>query len=410
MRVQRGVAARAEDRGEEPRVQAAQHQVGVGDRRGAAPSVAGRAGVGAGAGGAGAGAHAVEAEDRAAAGRHGLHVEHRRAQLGSGHTGGVAPLQRAGVAAYISRGAAHVEAEHRRCPDLVGGAGHADHPAGRAGDHRVAAAERLGPHQAAGRGHEVERRAGDRVGHAPDVGLQHWRQIGVGHSGLGAGDEAGEGGDLGAQGDEGEAGGAGDLAGALFVGGVQVGVQEGDGGGGEALGDGGLQADLQRALVQRPHDRAVGGQPLGGLDDAGIERGRPHDVEGEQVRPRLVPDQQAVGEAFGGDEQGAGAAALQQRIGGDRGAHLDRLDTRGGKGRARGGSKNPPHGFDSGVLIGRRGRQQLQRELRSVVGPADHVGEGAAPIDPEGQPPVQNLTSGCDCLRGAIALDRPIPT
>jgi hypothetical protein len=132
----------------------------------------------------------------------------------------------------------------------LGGAGDADHAAGRAGDHGVAAAEGLGADQAAGRGHEVERRALDRGGHPLHVGLQDGRQIGVGDGGLGARDEAGQGRDLVAERHECEAGVAGDLAGGDLVLRAQVGVQEGDGGGGEALAGGRLQGFRQPRAVQ----------------------------------------------------------------------------------------------------------------------------------------------------------------
>ena len=68
-------------------------------------------------------------------------------------------------------------------------------------------------HQPAGRGHEVQRRAGHRVGHPAHIGLQHRRQIGVGDGRLGPRHEAGQGRDLVAQRHEGEAGRSRQLAG-----------------------------------------------------------------------------------------------------------------------------------------------------------------------------------------------------
>ena len=192
-RVQGGVALRPEHRREESGVEPAQHQVRVRHRRRPAPAVAGRPRIGPGAGRAGAGPHAVERQDRAAAGRHRLHVQHRAAQLHAGDLRRVPPLQDAREPADVRRCPAHVETQNGDLARLRRRPRHADHPAGRAGDHRVAAPERLSRHQSARRGHEVERRTGHRVGHPAHIGLQHRRQVGVGHRRLRPRDEAGQG-------------------------------------------------------------------------------------------------------------------------------------------------------------------------------------------------------------------------
>src|SRR3982751_948593 len=53
---------------------------------------------------------------------------------------------------------------------------------------------------------------------------------------------------------------------------------------------------------------------------------------GERFRAVLVGDAQRVGEAAGGDEQRAVTLALEQRIGGDRRAHLHGVELRDGQG------------------------------------------------------------------------------
>ncbi len=75
-------------------------------------------------------------------------------------------------------------------------------------------------------------------------------------------------------------------------------------------------------------DRAVGAHALVDLDDALVEHVGLDDMAGEDLRPRLVADAQRVAEALGDDEERALALALEQRIGGDRGAHLHRADAR----------------------------------------------------------------------------------
>ncbi len=174
-RVQRLVGRGTEHPGEGGRVDTAQHQIGVGHRGRAAAAVGGRARIGPGALGSGAGPEAVEAEDRAAAGRDGLDVEHRRAQLHPRDPGLLAPLQRAGKAADVGRSAAHVETEHGVPGRLGGGARDPDHPACRPREHGVPSAEGRRPDQPARRGHEEERRALQRADQAVDIGPQHRR-------------------------------------------------------------------------------------------------------------------------------------------------------------------------------------------------------------------------------------------
>ncbi len=153
------------------------------------------------------------------------------------------------------------------------------------------------------------------------------------------------------------------LAGGDLMGRIEVGMQEGDGDGAITLGRRGLKLRGQGRFVERAHDGAVGSQPLVGLDHAGIERVRPHDVQREEVGPGLIADQHRIGEALSGHEQGPGASPLQQGVGGDRGPHLDRLDPGRREGLAGLGLQHPAHGLHGRVLIGRRGGKQLQRHL-----------------------------------------------
>ena len=77
---------------------------------------------------------------------------------------------------------------------------------------------------------EIERRAVDRLGDRSGVGPDGGGQIGVGDGGLRAGDVAGQGRDLVRQGDEIEPRGLGQSPGLKLMFGIEVGVQEGDGG------------------------------------------------------------------------------------------------------------------------------------------------------------------------------------
>ena len=92
---------RAEHRRKCRRIDAAQDQIGVGDRGRTAPTVGGRSGIGAGAGRTYPGAQAVEGQDRAAAGGDGLDVEHGRAHRRAGDRGAGPALQGAGETAHV---------------------------------------------------------------------------------------------------------------------------------------------------------------------------------------------------------------------------------------------------------------------------------------------------------------------
>ena len=154
--VERRIGRRAEHRREEPGVEAPYDQIGVGDRGRPAAAIGRRARIGAGASRPHPGPQAIERQDRAAAGGHGGHVQHGRAQLDPGHLGGVSPLEDAGEAAHVGGRPAHVEPEDGLGAGRIGDPGRADDAAGRPGDHRVATPEGFAARQAAVGGHEVE--------------------------------------------------------------------------------------------------------------------------------------------------------------------------------------------------------------------------------------------------------------
>ena len=117
----------------------AEQQIGVGHRQRAAFAVAGGAGIGAGTFGPGAQAGAIEGQNGAAAGRHGVDGEHRGAQPHPGDFGLKRALIGAVVERHIGAGAAHVEADNGVETGRGGGAHGADNAAGRAGEDRILA-------------------------------------------------------------------------------------------------------------------------------------------------------------------------------------------------------------------------------------------------------------------------------
>ena len=139
--VERLVAVRAEHLGEVGGLDAAEHHVGVGDGERAAAAVAGGSRVGAGRVRPDAVAAAVEVQDRAAAGRDGVDVQHGRAQPDAGDLCGEDAFVLAGEVRHVGGGAAHVEADDPVEAGELRHAGHADDAAGRAGQDGVLAAE-----------------------------------------------------------------------------------------------------------------------------------------------------------------------------------------------------------------------------------------------------------------------------
>ncbi|CAM5406816.1 hypothetical protein SANTM175S_09083 [Streptomyces antimycoticus] len=168
------------------------------------------------------------------------------------------------------------------------------------------------------------------------------------------------------------------------MGGVPIAVQQDDGGAAEAVAVGGAQRLGGGVEVQGADDLAVSVHPLGDLHHPVIQRLGEQDPAVEEAGPVLVRDAQGVPEAFGDDEDGRLALALQQGVGGDRGAHLDDVDP---VGRDRFTGAEPqrlPDPGDSGVgiALGVVG-EQLAGDQAAVRTLADDVREGSAPVDPE---------------------------
>jgi hypothetical protein len=136
--------------------------------------------------------------------------------------------------------------------------------------------------------------------------------------------------------------------------------------------------------VRPAHGLAVGHDAFVDLDDALVKLFGKDDLLGENVRPGLVGDAKRVAEAPGDDQQRAVALALEQRIGGDRGAHLDVTDAFGRDRRGLIDAEQVADALDGGIGIGFGVfRQKLALVQRAVGRAANDVGEGAAAVDPE---------------------------
>ncbi len=163
-----------------------------------------------------------------------------------------------------------------------------------------------------------------------------------------------------------------------------VGVHEHDGDAADAVALRAQKLGTHGIEVHSALYRAVGADALVHFGDAFVEHVRLDDVPGEDFRPCLVADTQRVAEAPGDQEECAIALALEQRVGRDGGTHLHRADARDRNGLRGRQPEQAPDALDRGIRIGPGiFRQQFLGREMTVRPPADHVGEGAAAVDPE---------------------------
>ena len=152
----------------------------------------------------------------------------------------------------------------------------------------------------------------------------------------------------------------------------------------DSAGPSGIQIRTHGCQIGLTLHRAVSADALIDFNNTLVEHVRLDDVTGKDLRPRLVADLQCVAEAFGDDQNGALALALEQCIGGHRRAHLHRADVPGRDCFSRLQAKQVADALHGGIGIGFGiFRQQLVRDQRSVGAAPHNIGEGATTVDPE---------------------------
>ena len=380
------IAIRAKDRREMIWVQLAQHDIAVCHGKRPATPIAGWAGICARTFGADLEAAFSEPADGSAAGGNGVNIHHRSAHADACDLGFEGPFIGARVMADIGGSAAHVKADELVMAHSTRSLYHADNAARRTGQDGILALKQRGIGQSARALHEQQPVTGashvERICNLLYVAAQDWGKVGIDHGGVAATYELGQFGDFVAGTDLGKADLASDLGRALFMGGVQIGVQPGDGHSVQAAGIGVGQCLAQGGFVQRLQDIAIGVEPLVHFGDLLVEQFGPLNVEVKELGAGLVADKQKVAETFGDQQQNVFALAFEQSVGGNGGAHLDRTDTVVGD-RAAGAQQVPDalHGCVP-VAFGVFAKQFVG--LQGAIGVAcDDVGEGAAPVDPE---------------------------
>ena len=375
--------------GEPGRIEAAEHQVGVGDgEAGAAAAIADRAGLGAGALGPDL-EHPgpVDGGDRAPAGADGVDVDHRQVdrQPVIDREFGRDLRHAAGDQRHVGRRPSHVVRDGVGEPRLGEGGGGRHHARGRARHHglRRRLDDEPRRHGAAIAVHH-QQVTGKALGaqivlKAADVAVED-RLHGRVDRGGGAtlvfaelGEKGVAEGDIRIRPDR-----AGDGAGAQLVLRVGVGVEEVDHQGLAALLQQGAHRLGHRRFVEGRAHRAVGHDALRHL---AAPFARDQRLEGAEqaigLRSRAAPEFEDVAKPLRGDEADLGGLALQHRVGGGGGAVDDEVEV--GR-RHPGGGNRRQHALglvaDCGRHLGEAHADAGRIRLRQ-----EKVGEGAADID-----------------------------
>ena len=113
---------------------------------------------------------------------------------------------------------------------------------------------------------------------------------------------------------------------------IAVAVHENDGRRADAGIEGRLQGRAGGRRIEGRQRLSLCRHALVNLDHRFVEQLRQHNVAFEQPRAVLIGDPQRILETARHHQQCAIALALQQRVGGHRGAHLDRGDALRGNG------------------------------------------------------------------------------
>ena len=167
--------------------------------------------------------------------------------------------------------------------------------------------------------------------------------------------------------------------------GVANGVQQRHRHAAVAVGQGLIQLPAQDVVApQGLQFTAVGGQAALHLQHPHLQGLGAFDVQGEQLRAVLVTDLQQIGQAAVDQQQHRGAPAFEQGIGGHSCAQPHLAD---GSSRDRGvrGQVQQPLNRCHGRVAAPIGlnREHLLDHQLSIRSLADHIGEGAAAVDPE---------------------------
>ena len=363
-------------------VQDTEYHLAVGDGQGTTTAIAGRAWVGAGRFRSGTEACAIEGAHRAATSCHGVDGQGGDAQAQSGDLLFQGALVTAGIMGAVGGGAAHVETD-----DALEAAGpcglHGSHDATcRAREQTVAATKPCRGYQHAIGLHHQQGHTPQRMLQLLGVALQHGREVGVHHRGLGAWRQLDQRTDHGAARDMLEADPFGKLQESLFVHWIAEAVGEADGQAADALGVQGLECSKGLMFFEGLDHLALGIETFLHLEHGGSELEPGRDGKIEQGRARLVVDMQDIPETRCDDQGRFGPATLQQGIGAHGGAHAHHGHLVCRYSRARRQAEALDDGSHRRVLaVAGFSGEDLMDGKPTLGRDRHHVGEGPTPVD-----------------------------
>jgi len=345
----------------------------------------------------------VDERDRAAAGADRLYADRGQPDGIAAELALARGLRHAvGDEAHVGSRAAHVEGERARQRERAREVGGRRHARGRTRHrHRQRARPRgVDRHHAAGGVQEMDRHGTGARGHPRDQVVdvagreRHDRRVQHGRAGALVLAELGV--DLARDRDVRKVYGE-RLAQRLLVRRIRVGVQQTDRDALHAVSPEALDDLGQLTEIQRRQHGAVGSDALADLGPKPARHqrlGLGRQIDAIEVRPVHAADLEHVAEAAGGDEADGAHAALDDRIGDERGAVGEGGTAAGHAGDRRQAVEHAARG------VGRRGRHLERRRPPGRV--AGHeIGEGAADVDAD--PHV--LGGAQPCLRSS---SRPI--
>ena len=372
---------RAEHRGKEPRIDLAEDEVTVGHRQRPALAVACRARLRARALGPDEEPSAVEPADRAAARRHSVDAQHRRADAHPGDDVLAIALVSPREQRDVGRGAAHVEPDHALEPGGHRGLGHAHDPPRGAREDCVLAAQRGCCRKPAVRLHEERLALPQRARQPFDIAAQNRREVGIGTGRVRAPDQLGERRDAVAHRDLLETRLDSEFGERAFVRGVAIPVHQRDGDRAQARVARASRNPASAASRSSGRSTSPSAVTRSSISSTSRVSGAGLTIaQREDVGPFLRTDREQVGKPAGDRQQHRLALALEQRVGGDRGADADL----GVRQRSRAHPGQPSHRFDRGVGVVRRVfRKQLGGVQRAARIARDDVGERPPAVDPE---------------------------
>ena len=298
------------------RIDPTEKKVHIGDGERTTTPIAGRPGIGAGGLGADMEAPVLPLADGSASRCDRFDLQGGGEQSSVSHDLLEAVLEATIVAGHVRAGATHVEGEDSGETELFGDGRGTGNATGRTGEERVLRVIAFDRFETTGRGHREERAgfldAGFDVG---EKGLHHRMQVAVGDRGLSSREQLDQGSEVGADRYVVESQVEQSIAKGVLVNRIAISVEQGHRRDADSLVDQGTRFTLE--LVLEPNggkDGSVGGETFVDADDCGKERGGALVIQGEQVLPPLIPQDEKILETTSRKVGDGGALPFEEGV------------------------------------------------------------------------------------------------